>query len=178
MVEHRPFQVDPDLPFGVQDKISYLRKRLGADAGALDGMIEACKAMFTAAGLPALRRDGQTGNSFDCHRLLSHAATLTSPVDAQERLLHALFTQYFHHGRSMSDHDALLAAVAEAAIDVDAARAVLESDAYADVVRDHIATARAQGIQSVPFFQIGDRPGFGGSDTDFGAIFAGIATGY
>lgn len=174
-MEHRPFQVDPGLSRVSQDKIAYLHGKLGANTSALDGMIEACEAMFASAGLPPLKRDGYTGNSFDSHRLLQFATTLPEPLETQAHLFHALCNQYFHHGRSLSEHDVLLAAAAEAGIDVDAAHAVLVSDTHATEVRNQMAAAQADRVQSVPHFRIGDRPGFSGSDSDFGAIFAEIA---
>lgn len=174
-MEHRAFQLDPELSTASQDKISYLLGRLRAPKTALDEMIESCRAMFAAAGLPTLKRDGLTGNTFDSHRLLAYARTLPDPLETQARCLHALFSQYFHHGCSMSDHDVLLAAAAEAGIDVAGARMMLSTDAQAATVCDQIAAARAEGVTAVPHFRIGGRPVFGGGDSDFLAIFAEMA---
>jgi predicted DsbA family dithiol-disulfide isomerase len=51
----------------------------------------------------------------------------------------------------------------EAGADPDKARAVLESDEYADAVRDDIDEARALGANGVPFFVIDRKYGISGA---------------
>ena len=48
---------------------------------------------------------------------------------------------------------------------------MLASDAHSAEVRTQISEARADGVKSVPYFRIGQRPGFSGSNTDFLSIF-------
>ena len=53
--------------------------------------------------------------------------------------------------------------VSEIGIDADEARAVLDSDAYADEVRADEQRARAFGIGGVPFFAVDERYGVSGA---------------
>mmetsp|Transcript_59345 Transcript_59345/g.156226 ORF Transcript_59345/g.156226 Transcript_59345/m.156226 type:complete len:193 (-) Transcript_59345:176-754(-) len=172
---HRPYILDPSLTMETQDKVTYLVGRLGGNPASLDGMIAVCQQMFVKAGLPTLKRDGLTGSTFDSHRLLLYALTLPGAEETQHKLLHALFTQYFHHGRSMSERDALMAAAADVGIDTEQAGAILNSDAFRSEVRTAIAEAAADGVRSVPYFRIGNQKGFSGGDSDFLAIFKKIA---
>jgi predicted DsbA family dithiol-disulfide isomerase len=87
-------------------------------------------------------------NTFDAHRLL-HWAGLEGH-DRQRALKHALFAAYFTDGRNPGDAAVLVAAAAEAGLDPDAAREVIESGRYADEVRAEERHWQAEGISAVP----------------------------
>ena len=57
----------------------------------------------------------------------------------------------------MESHEVLLAAVAQAGLDVARARAILASDEFAPEVREREAFYTSQGIHSVPAVIINDR---------------------
>lgn len=101
-----------------------------------------------------LAYEGQTGHPIDGHRLLDYARTLPDPHRTQTALKDALLTKYFHHGCSMTDHDALLSAAEVAGLDLARAKAVLASDAHKDEVLDRHAQAKASGISAVPVYRI------------------------
>jgi predicted DsbA family dithiol-disulfide isomerase len=75
----------------------------------------------------------------------------------QRALKHALFAAYFTDGCNPGEHETILRAVAQVGLDVNAARAVLESDDYATEVRAQEEHYLARGIHSVPAVIINDK---------------------
>ena len=67
---------------------------------------------------------------------------------------------YFTEGVAIGDREALVALGAELGLD---ARAALESDEYAEAVREDEMLAQRIGIQGVPFFVLGRRYGVSGA---------------
>jgi predicted DsbA family dithiol-disulfide isomerase len=99
------------------------------------------------------------GNSFDAHRLHQLAIDRGLSDAVMERLMRAYFTE----GEAIDDREVLLRLVAEAGLDPEEARAVLESDRYAEDVRADEGTAARIGIRGVPFFVLGRRFGVSGA---------------
>ena len=95
----------------------------------------------------------QLGNTFDAHRVAA-AARGTGVEDA---VVKALFAAYFTNGQLLSNHAVLEQAATSAGLSADLVRHVLESDAFADVVRADELAAREQDITGVPHFLINDR---------------------
>lgn len=93
----------------------------------------------------------QPGSTFDAHRLLHLAQEHGVQGAMKERLMRAYFTE----GQAMSDTGTLARLAGEGGVDVDAARAMLEGDAFTDAVRADEETAHEAGIHGVPFFLIG-----------------------
>lgn len=69
----------------------------------------------------------------------------------------ALFTAYFTHGLDPSSHEVLLNLVTQQGLDSSRARAVLQSDAFADEVREQEAFYTSSGIHSVPAVILNNR---------------------
>jgi predicted DsbA family dithiol-disulfide isomerase len=85
-----------------------------------------------------------------------HWAGLES-VDGQRALKHALLGAYHTDGENPGSTDVLLRAAARAGLDVERARSVIESDAYASEVREAERHWQQLGISSVPSVIIDDR---------------------
>jgi predicted DsbA family dithiol-disulfide isomerase len=68
-----------------------------------------------------------------------------------------LFAAYWSEARDIGDLDVLVAIAAAAGLDPDKARAVIESDAYADQVRESTGAAQRVGVTGVPAWVIDDR---------------------
>ncbi|HET8850229.1 MAG TPA: DsbA family oxidoreductase [Marinobacter sp.] len=94
-----------------------------------------------------------TCNTFDAHRLVKWAE---GQGKATEMKL-ALFEAYFGRADDVSKQDVLLRCVAAAGLDEAGARAVLDSDQFAQVVRDDEATYQRAGVSAVPAFIINDK---------------------
>ncbi|MDQ4070267.1 MAG: DsbA family oxidoreductase [Actinomycetota bacterium] len=159
-VRWRSFELDPSAR--AVREVAYVdhlaaKYRVGLDQAEdmIDRMIEA-----GAGNGVVLRFDkARPGNTFDAHRLLHLAAERGVQHELKERLLHATFTK----GSAVADHDVLVPIAEAAGLDPDEARAVLESDRYADAVRADERRADELGITSVPFFVFGGRLGVAGA---------------
>lgn len=152
----QPFELNPQMPAGGQDIGEHLTQKYGSTPEQ-QAQIRATIAQRGAAlGFsfnPAGR--GRIYNTFDAHRLL-HWADLEAPGQ-QIALKKALLAACHSQGQDMESVDVLLAAVAQAGLDVARARALLNSDEFALQVREREAFYTSQGIGSVPAVIINDR---------------------
>ncbi|MDQ1358144.1 MAG: hypothetical protein QOG44_2517 [Acidimicrobiaceae bacterium] len=158
----RAFELDPGAP-KLRDTSQTYAERIAKKYGTptevaqqrMDQMVQ------TAArdGLEFRFDRVQPGNTFDAHRLihLGHERGVQDAV--KERLLRAYMTE----GQPISDRDVLVTLAAEAGLDAQEARAVLDSERYTAEVRQDEATARELGISGVPFFVLGGRIGVSGA---------------
>ena len=89
-----------------------------------------------------------SGNTFDAHRVIHLARAAGLQAEAQERL----FRAYFSEGLPISDRDTLVELACSVGLDAAEVRAMLESDRFADEVREDEQTAARFGISGVPFF--------------------------
>jgi len=98
---------------------------------------------------------GRIYNTFAAHRLL-HWAGLESS-DRQLALKKALLVACHSNSQAMDSPAVLLAAVAQAGLDVTRAKNILASDEFTQEVREAQAFYARQGIHSVPAVIINDR---------------------
>ena len=159
-VTWRSFELDPHAPRHSDGTMTDLiARKLGgnvAQAAALNAQISGVAA---GEGLDYHLDQAQHGNTFDAHRLL-HLATAHGLQDAaEERLMHAYFTD----GMPIGDADTLIQLAAEIGMDANEARAILMSDTYAAAVRADEQRASALGIRGVPFVVIDERYGISGA---------------
>ncbi|EKE77032.1 DsbA family oxidoreductase [Gallaecimonas xiamenensis] len=94
-------------------------------------------------------------NTFDAHRLLAWAQTLGN--DHQLALKKALLAAYFGQGQNPGDHSLLLALCGQVGLDQDQAKAVLNSDRYAEQVRQEESLFQQRGINAVPAVVLNDK---------------------
>jgi predicted DsbA family dithiol-disulfide isomerase len=156
----RSFELDPGAPATREHTAS---EHLAAKYGMSLEQAQASHAQMTELaaqeGLEYHFDTARGGNSFDAHRLIHFAAAHGKQAEAQERVMRAYFTE----GVAIADREALVALAADLGLDPDEARAVLESDAYADAVRADERLAQRIGIHGVPFFVLGRRYGVSGA---------------
>jgi predicted DsbA family dithiol-disulfide isomerase len=156
-VTWRSFELDPGAP-AVREHTA--TEHLAAKYGMSREQAEASHAQMTALaaqeGLEYHFERARGGNSFDAHRLI-HLATANGLQDeAMERVMRGYFTE----GVPIGDREALIEIGAELGVD---ARAALESDEYAEAVREDEQLAQRIGIQGVPFFVLDRRYGVSGA---------------
>ena len=144
-IRFRSFLLDPDGPREPVKTLEYLTGRYGPEAAA---MMDQVTQVAARAGLEYNLSQSWSGPTLDAHRLLHHAAG----QDRQEALADRLFAAQFTEGRSLFDVDSLADLAREAGLDADAARTVLENDAYTAEVQTDIDMARQLGVSGVPFF--------------------------
>ena len=147
-----PFQLYPNVPPGGVDRQQVLEARYGADADATripTRIRDEAADVGLEFDFGAMRK---TPNTLDGHRLVE---LFLGP--GQNDLVEVLFSYHFQQGADVGDHDVLLDAVAEAGLDVEAAREVLEGDALRDGVLEHIRMAYDTGVTGVPSYLLAGR---------------------
>jgi predicted DsbA family dithiol-disulfide isomerase len=154
------FELDPGAP-ATRDG-SYednLARKYGTSVDQARGMTANMAHVAATEGLDFRFDVAHPGNTFDAHRLL-HLALDRGVQDAvKERFLRATFTE----GAPIGDRDTLVRLAAEAGLDADEARLVLDGDKYADEVRADEQQAAAYGITGVPFFVVDGKYGVSGA---------------
>lgn len=145
----QPFELNPQMGPEGEDSIEHLQRKYGISEEQVRANGEALRQRGEAVGFPfnlAVRK--RVWNTFDAHRLL-HWADTVGPAQ-QLALKQALLNAYFIEGLSPSDHAVLLHKVQSAGLDAARAKEILESDEYADAVRQDEAMFTQAGIHSVP----------------------------
>ena len=152
----QPFELNPQMAGEGQDIVEHLTAKYGISAEQVASNTANIRQRGAAVGFDfGLGKRSRVYNTFDAHRLLHWAEA--QGQGQQHALKMALFTAYFTHGENPGAHDVLLRVAGEVGLDVEAARAVLASDAFADAVREREEFYHQQGIHSVPAIIINDR---------------------
>jgi len=152
----QPFELNPQMPPGGQDITEHLTQKYGTTREQQTAAREAIRERGKAVGFE-FRKEGRDRiyNTFDAHRLL-HWAGLEG-ADRQLALKKALFKAYFTDGRSPADRDVLIDSAAAAGLDAKRAGEILDSDEYADDVREREDFYQSHGIHAVPAVIVNDR---------------------
>lgn len=153
-VHFQPFELNPNMGPDGQDIVEHITEKYGATAEQQANSREMIRERGADVGFTfEMERRGRIYNTFDAHRLLCWA----EEEGRQRDLKMALFEAYFTHCEDPSNHDALLRAVERVGLDRDAAQRILESDAYAEEVREREGFFQRAGIHSVPAVIINQR---------------------
>ena len=156
-IHFQPFELNPHMPEGGEDLVEHLGKKYGSTAEQQSQMYQNIKARGAEVGFafhPTGR--GRIFNTFDAHRLLHWAEHEGAPGD-QHQLKKAFLEAYQGRGEVIESHEVLLAIVKNQGMNIDAAKAVLESDTYAEEVRAKENFYTSAGIHSVPAVIINDK---------------------
>jgi predicted DsbA family dithiol-disulfide isomerase len=148
----QPFELNPDMAREGEDIAHYVARKYGSTPQQLAERQALIRQRGAEVGFTFGPRT-HVYNTFDAHRLL-HWARLEG---RQLQLKHALLAAYHTRGENPGAHDVLLRAAGEVGLDVERAREVLGSDAYAAEVRQRIHHWQRLGINSVPSVIIDDR---------------------
>ena len=156
-IHFQPFELNPHMPEGGEDLVEHLGKKYGSTAEQQSQMYKNIKARGAEVGFafhPTGR--GRIFNTFDAHRLL-HWAELDGAPGDQHQLKKAFLEAYHGRGEVIESHEVLLAIIKTEGMDTDAAKAVLDSDTYAEEVRAKENFYTSAGIHSVPAVIINDK---------------------
>ena len=156
-IHFQPFELNPHMPEGGEDLVEHLGKKYGSTAEQQSQMYQNIKARGAEVGFafhPTGR--GRIFNTFDAHRLL-HWAELDGAPGDQHQLKKAFLEAYQGRGEVIESHEVLLAIIKTQGMDTDAAKAVLDSDTYAEEVRAKENFYSSAGIHSVPAVIINDK---------------------
>ena len=151
-LQFQPFELNPQMPPQGEDTVEHLTRKYGISAAQIAVNQAAIRERGAAVGFTFGSR-ARVWNTFDAHRLLCWAEA----AGHQRELKHALLKAYHGEGRNPGAHDVLLDLAAEVGLDVEAAREVLASDAYADEVRERERFWQRAGISSVPSVIVNER---------------------
>jgi predicted DsbA family dithiol-disulfide isomerase len=149
-----PFELNPAMPPEGEDATEHLSRKYGAPPEQLARSRAAIRERGAAVGFTFGERP-RVWNTLDAHRLL-HWAGLAD--DGKQRALkHALLGAYHTNAENPGSHEVLLRLAGEVGLDVDRARAILDSDEYANEVRERERFWQERGIHSVPAVVIDGR---------------------
>ncbi|MEO8525590.1 MAG: DsbA family oxidoreductase [Caldimonas sp.] len=149
-----PFELNPAMPPEGEDATEHLSRKYGAPPEQLAKSRAAIRERGAAVGF-AFGDRSRVWNTLDAHRLL-HWAGL-SDAGKQRALKHALLSAYHTNAENPGSHEVLLRLAGEVGLDVDRARAILDSDEYANEVRERERFWQERGIHSVPAVVIDGR---------------------
>jgi predicted DsbA family dithiol-disulfide isomerase len=168
-VTWRSFELDPSAPREREsDGASHIAQKYGIPREQAVEMQQNLAAVAAGDGLELDFAHTRSGNTFDAHRLVHLAAEHGLQDAAKERLMRA----YFSEGEPIGDVDVLARLAVEVGLAPEEVRDVLDSDRYAEQVRDDEQTASSLGISAVPFFVVDRALGASGAQpsdvlTDF-----------
>lgn len=153
-IHFQPFELNPQMAPEGEAVVEHLTRKYGSTPEQMAQNREAIRQRGEAVGFTfRMDKRDRIYNTFDAHRLLHWAGE----QGQQAALKHALLGAYFTDGMNVSDRDVLVNAAVGVGLDAAEARAVLDSDRYADDVRQQEQFWQAQGIHSVPSVIVNDR---------------------
>jgi predicted DsbA family dithiol-disulfide isomerase len=149
-IEWKSFQLDPTIPKTVE-KVSvyqYLADAKGISFSESKEMHDNVVQSAKNVGLTYNYDNAIIANSFDAHRMIQFAKT----KGLGDQLEEALFKAYFTDGKNIGEINDLLEIGVSIGIEKLALKAVLESEQYANEVKNDISEAQQIGVRGVPFF--------------------------
>ncbi len=153
----QPFELNPQMVQEGEDTTEHLHKKYGSTPEQAATMRETIRARGAELGFTFnLDKRSRIYNTFNAHRLL-HWAQLEGAPDAQAALKKAYLKAYFTDGENPSDNAVLVRVAGEVGLDMARAQAILDTDEFAQDVRDHQQFYLRSGINSVPAVVINDR---------------------
>lgn len=143
------------------DYADRLASKYGVSRTEAQEMLDSMTATGAAEGLDFRFDKAVKANTFDAHQLLHLAADCGIQGTVKERLLRAYFTE----GEDIGDRSVLGRLGAEAGLDADEVRQVLDEQRYADAVRADESEASRLGVSAVPFFVVDRKYGIAGAQS-------------
>jgi predicted DsbA family dithiol-disulfide isomerase len=140
-----PFELNPHMPPEGEDAAEHLSRKYGASPQQLAATRQTLRQRGAEVGFTFGERP-RVWNTFDAHRL-PHWAGLEG---RQRELKHALLAAYHTDAQNPGARDVLLRLCAEVGLDLARAQAILDTDEYAQQVRERERHWQSLGIQSVP----------------------------
>jgi predicted DsbA family dithiol-disulfide isomerase len=154
-IHFQPFELNPAMAPEGEDATEHLMRKYRVSAEQLAGTRTMLRQRGTELGF-AFGERSRVWNTFDAHRLLHWAALEAGPA-AQRAVKHGLLKAYHGDDLNPGDHEVLLRVAADAGLDVDRAREVLETGEFADEVREREQFFQQAGINAVPAVIVNER---------------------
>lgn len=159
-VTWRSFELDPAAPKEASASAAeILAAKYGMSADEARERQQQLAGIAAGDGLEYHLDEQRMGNTFDGHRLVHLAAEHGLQDAMKERLFRARFTE----GRQVSDQAVLAELAGEVGLPEDQVTALLESDRFAQEVRDDERVAQDLGVTGVPMFVVDRKFGASGA---------------
>lgn len=158
-VTWRPFELNPDMPIGGVDRVTYRTQKFGSweRSIALDADVAvAGKRVGITFRHDLMKR---TPNSFQAHRLI----LLAGYDGVQNAVVDALFEAYFIEGHDVGSTAVLAEIATRTGIDRERAAKFLQSNVGADEIRQQEQSAYKAEISGVPTFILNGEVIFSGA---------------
>ena len=153
-ITFQPFELNPGMPAEGQNVDQHLSEKYGMSQQQLAANREPLRQRAAALGFAFNQSErSRMYNTFDAHRLLHWAKT----QGRQLELKLALFKANFSDDANVADSEALASIAESVGLDGAQAREVLQSDRYAQDVRDAERLWQARGIQGVPAIVLNEK---------------------
>ena len=145
----KSYQLNPGLKTDTSISIhQYLANIKGIDLDDAKQMNQQVTEMAEGVGLSYDFDRAIVANSFDAHRLIQLAKQYGLADAAEE----ALFKAYFTEGKNIADDGTLIIIGARLGLNADVVQHKLNTNAFADAVKQDITEAQQLGLRGVPFF--------------------------
>jgi len=155
-VNWRPFELNPNAPKVGTNKLKMYNEKFGAER--IKMMLPRMTEAFAKVGVK-YSMGGNTGNTFDSHRLIYYAGT----KGKQDALVEELFLNYFSEEKCITDVNVLLAAAAKAGLDRGETGKMLEDPQLFKKEVEDEKRRFGRGCTGVPFFVINGEEGLSGA---------------
>ena len=159
-VNWHSFELDPNITTNpALNAVDHLAKIKGISKGQAEGMETHVRNVASEIGLDF--GNSVVANSFNAHRLIQLAKTKKLANDVEEELFKANFID----GKNIDDKDVLAEIGVSIGMNKDDVNKVLESDDFAQEVRQDEAQAQSIGINGVPFFILNNKYAVSGAQS-------------
>lgn len=157
-VNWRPFELNPSAPKEGTNKMKMYNEKFGEER--IKMMLPRLTETFAKVGIK-YSMGGDTGNTFDSHRLIYYAGTKGEAK--QDALVEELFLNYFSEEKYIGDPSILLAAADKAGLDKGEVENVLANPGMFQKEVEDEKKAFARGVRGVPFFIINNEERLSGA---------------
>ena len=150
----KSFQLDPTLKTDAKTTVNQmLADKKGWSMEYAKEMNDHVSRIAKEVGLTYNLNEAVVANSFDAHRFSHLAKKYNLQNQAEERL----FSAYFTEGKNTADKNTIIQLGNEVGLNGELIKQMLESNEYAEDVKNDIREAQQVGVKGVPFFLINDK---------------------
>ena len=157
-VRVEPFELNPDMGPEGADVVTYLTRKYGRTPAQIAEVQARIRQLGANAGFTFGPRD-HVWNTFDAHRMLHWAQLEGKGAELKRALLKA----YHGEGRNPASEEVLLEAATSIGLDPRRAKAISESDEFANEVRAREQFWLRQGVSGVPFVVVNNKYAIAGA---------------
>ncbi len=145
----KSYQLNPDMKTDTtKNSIAALAEHKGISLQESEEMHKYVIEMAEKSGLNYNMKNTISANSFNAHRLTHFAKSMGKQLALEEKL----FEAYFVLGKNIDDINTLISIGTSVGLLHDDLVKTLQSDAFAEDVREDIYEAQQVGVRGVPFF--------------------------